>query len=252
MARAISCLLAALFFMCSGAGAQTQAQEETRAREPARLSLLDFANRPVAFPALADRPTVLVFADFTCRTLCGPVVSFVGHALDQTELQPGRDFKLAVVSLDPKDDADDARRMLDAHLGQTPLRAKTTVLHGNQTAIAAFAKQFGYRYRYEASIDQFVHPATVFVLSAGGQVSRELSGIGLDGPTMRLALIEAGRGKVGTFRDQVHLLCTSFDPARGTYNLMVSRVLAASSAVTLSALGLLIGVLLLWPSRKRG
>ena len=80
--------------------------------------------------------------------------------------------------------------------------------------------------------------------------SRVLTGLGLSGGDMRLALVEAGEGRVGTFGDQVRLLCSGFDPAHGTYNVVVSRVLAATGLATMLALGGLIGLLVLAGRRR--
>src|SRR6185437_9108844 len=38
--------------------------------------------------ALSGRPAVLIFVDYTCRTLCGPIVSFAAHGLAQSGLRP--------------------------------------------------------------------------------------------------------------------------------------------------------------------
>ena len=66
----------------------------------------------------------------------------------------------------------------------------------------------------------------------------------------RLALVEVSEGRSGTWRDDVRLLCSGFDPAHGTYNLMVSRVLAVSAAATTLALVCGIGALVLMGRRR--
>src|SRR3954447_25806333 len=48
---------------------------------------------------LDGEPTVWVFADYTCKTLCGPIVSIVSDALRQTGLKPGTDFRFIVIGL---------------------------------------------------------------------------------------------------------------------------------------------------------
>jgi protein SCO1/2 len=87
-------------------------------------------------------------------------------------------------------------------------------------------------------------------LTARGRVARVLTGIGLSGDDMRLALVEAGEGRIGTVRDRIRLLCSGFDPAHGTYNVLVSRLLAATGAATLLALGGLLTVLFLMGRRR--
>jgi protein SCO1/2 len=218
-------------------------------RAGARLSLdavvTDDKGRQLALGKLINQPSVFVFADYTCRALCGPILSLAGAALEQSGLVAGRDYRLIVMGLDPKDTDADARAMR-AHLGDdVALQHATTFVTADAATIKRVTAALGYRYRYDAGNDQFAHPAAVYVLGAGGAVVRTLAGLGLTGESMRLALVDAGKGKVGTFRDQVRLLCYGFDPAHGTYNLAVSRLLVVASATTLLGLGGGIGFLLL-------
>ena len=63
------------------------------ARVPMSAALTDQDGIPHALgEALGGRPSVLIFADFTCRTLCGPILAFAADGLAKTGLKPGRDF----------------------------------------------------------------------------------------------------------------------------------------------------------------
>ena len=58
-----------------------------------------------------------MFADYTCKTLCGPMVSVVSDALRQTGSSREPISASSSIGLDPKDLADDARAMKDAQVG---------------------------------------------------------------------------------------------------------------------------------------
>ena len=60
-----------------------------------------------------------------------------------------------------------------------------------------------------------------------------LSPLGLDGGDLRLALVDAGRGAVGTFADQLHLLCYGYDPAKGIYTERITALLGYAAGATL-------------------
>jgi protein SCO1/2 len=197
---------------------------------------------------MISRPTVLVFADYTCKTLCGPIVAFVGAALEQSGLPPDQ-YRLLVVGLDPRDGAAEAARMRQDHLGAA-IESASAFVTANAATVTTIASSLGYRYAYDAQHDQFIHPAAAYVLRADGRVTRVFSGIGLSGSDMRLALVEAGEGRIGTLRDQVRLICSSFDPAQGAYNVMVSRVLVATGLATLAALAGGVGLLVLMGGRR--
>ena len=57
--------------------------------------------------------------------------------------------------------------------------------------------------------------------------------IGLDGGDLRLGLIDASRGTVGSFADQLHLLCYGFDPAKGIYTERITTMLGYVAGTTL-------------------
>src|SRR3954449_6848475 len=83
---------------------------------PRDAVVIDESGQSRNFRELITNPSVLVFADYTCRTLCGPIVAFVGSALEQSGLSPAQ-FQLLVVGLDPKDTTADAIRTRRSHLG---------------------------------------------------------------------------------------------------------------------------------------
>jgi protein SCO1/2 len=154
-------------------------------------------------------PTVLVFADYTCTTLCGPIVAFVTHALDQSVLRPGAEFRLLVIGLDRKDGPDAAARMRRSHLADDPeLDAATSFVTADRPTVQQLTQALGYRFAYDAEHDQFVHPGAAYVLRSDGRVARVLTGLGVSGGDLRLALVEAGEGRIGTLGDQIRLICS--------------------------------------------
>lgn len=196
--------------------------------------------------ALAGRPALLVFADYTCSTLCGPILSFVFDALSKSRLPP-RDYRLVVLGIDPKDGPGEAAAMKQARISDELVASSASFLTADESTIRETAEAVGYRFSYDAVHDQFAHPAAVLVLTANGRVSRVLSGLGISGDDFRLALVEAGEGRIGTFRDQVRLLCYGFDPSIGVYTVSIYRALTIASALTVAMLAGWIG----WLARRQ-
>jgi protein SCO1/2 len=192
---------------------------------------------------LGGTPGVLVLADYTCETLCGPVISIVSDALDKSGLRPSKDFRLVVVGLDPKDTVADAVNMKQAQVGST-IGGVSTFLRGDSLAIAALTKALGFSSVYDRDRDQFAHPAAAFVITSDGRVARALPGLAVDPTTIRLAIVDAGNGLVGTLTDHIRLLCYGYDPASGTYTVAIGRLLAAGSGATIAGLVLLIALML--------
>ena len=187
--------------------------------------------------ALHDKPGVVIFADYTCHTLCGPILDFAAHGLATSGLKPGKDYRVIVIGLDPRDSLDSAQAMRTAHFpAADPTAAATEFLTGTAATIADATAAVGYRYRYDSEHDQFAHPAAVYITDRQGRVSRVLSGLGLSGADMRLALVDAGGGTVGTFSDRIRLLCYGYDPARGIYTERITTALEIAAGVTLLVL----------------
>jgi protein SCO1/2 len=112
------------------------------------------------------------------------------------------------------------------------MSAATTILMADQAALRQLTDALGYRYVYDSDTDQFAHPAAVYVMTADGRVARTLSALGFDADDLRLALVEAGEGRIGGVVDQLRLLCYGYDPAVGVYTLAIRRWLAFASAAT--------------------
>lgn len=193
---------------------------------------------------LGNMPSIWILADYTCQTLCGPVISIVSDALGRTGLQPGSDFQLIVVGLDPKDSAADAEAMKSAQVGRdSSLAQHTFFLRGTAEDVSELTKAFGFHSVYDRERDQFAHPAAAFVVTPAGHIARVLSGLALDPADLRLALVDAGQGRVGSWTDHVRLMCYGFDPTKGVYTASIGRMLSAAGALTIIALAVFILIL---------
>jgi protein SCO1/2 len=217
---------------------------------PLDVVVRDEKDQPWPLRKWVRQPTVLIFADFTCTTLCGPIVAFVAAAIEKSGLEPGDGYKLLVIGLDPKDTASDMAKMRTAEVPSGALGRAGVFVRADADTVRRLTAALGYRFIYDREQDQFVHPGAAYVLRADGRVSRVLTGLGISPGDMRLALVEAGEGRIGTLGDQVRLLCSGFDPTHGVYNVMVSRIVAGVGLATMLMLGGLLGVLT-WADRRR-
>jgi protein SCO1/2 len=192
----------------------------------------DEAGQPVKLGrVLADKPALLIFADYTCKTLCGPILALAADALAESQLAP-EDYRLVVAGIDPKDGAAEAAAVKRNQIGDSGVASATTMLTADEPTIRRLADAAGYVFQYDAAHDQFAHPAAVLVLTPDGRIARVLSGLGIDAGDIRLALVDASQGSIGSFRDQVRLLCYGFDPLTGGYSLSVYRSLSVAAAMT--------------------
>jgi protein SCO1/2 len=195
--------------------------------------------------ALAGKPGFAIFADYTCKTLCGPALVLLTAGLTQSALPPGS-WRLIVIGLDPKDSAEDARRML---LAQVPekLRPQTVFLLPDARTVAVATKALGFHYVYDKSVDQFAHPEVAYAIAADGRVLRVLSPLALTASDLRGALSgppQPAESLYGKFR----VLCYRFGLLTGIYDIPVQIALKAAAILTLALMAL--GLLMLIRSKR--
>jgi protein SCO1/2 len=196
--------------------------------------------------AIGGRPTLLLPADFTCRQICGPALSIAAGALSQTDLRPGQDYSLVVVGIDAGDSLEDARRFTSGQVGGPGV----SVLSGSNDAVQSLLAAIGYRLRRDDTNDAIAHPAAFVTLTADGRVSRALSSLAVQPADLRLALLEAGEGKIGGFAGRIALLCYGFDAVHGIYTRQIAALLQITGGLTVVILAAALG-LMWWRTAKR-
>jgi protein SCO1/2 len=223
------------------------------AKVPTALELIDEdgASRTLT-DAMAGRPTLLILADYTCQSLCGPVLGLAANALEQSGLRPGSEYRVIAIGLDPNDRPADARAMKRAQVGEgTGLARAAVFLTADADALARIETSLGYRSAYDSQNDQVAHPAVAFVLTGDGRLARMLSGLALDPADLRLALVEAGEGRIGNLADTVRLICYGFDPAVGIYTLSIHRLLLLVSLLSTAGLAAAVALMLREEARQK-
>ncbi|MBS0421388.1 MAG: SCO family protein [Proteobacteria bacterium] len=207
---------------------------------PLQLHFRDESNHAVVLGKYFNRtPVVLVLTYFSCPELCPMVLQGVQESLRSTGLEPGRDYQLLAVSIDPRDTPAEARQKMAELLKFAPLRLATHFLTAPDNSAAVLAHVLGLRYAFDSEHGQFAHAAGFTVVNSHGRISQYLFGVRYPAGTVRTALIDAGRGRIDAYADQLLLLCYHFDPLLGRYSLAILtgfRV-AGVLALLLGALG---------------
>jgi protein SCO1/2 len=203
--------------------------------------------RPVALREILNhgKPVLLVLVYFDCPMLCGLVLGGVTRAMRQTGLALGRDFTALTVSFDPRDTPAVAAARQSTYLaalGKPDARSDWPFLTGRERDIQALTRAVGFGYAFDERIGQYAHTAAVVVLMPDGRVSRYLYGIDFSPRDLRLALVEAGGGRVGTTIDRVLLTCYRYDPTSRRYEPYVLGILRLSSAAVAVALAVALGI----------
>ena len=191
-----------------------------------------------------DKPVVLSLVYYDCPQLCTQVLTGLLGALKTLPMTPGKDFIALTVSFDPKEKSDLAagkKKEYIERLGKPEAAAGWHFLTGEDSQIQALTRSVGFRYVWDPVTSQYAHASGIMVLTPGGKVSRYFYGIEYAPRDLRFGLLDASSGKIGSLADQIILYCYQYDPTRGTYSLVLMRVLRIFALMTLvSIVGLIL------------
>jgi protein SCO1 len=107
-----------------------------------------------------EKPLVLVLAYYGCPMLCSLVLNGTTDALKSIDAVPGRDFRVLVVSFDPRDTSDVAKEKRSSYVEALGLGAGAKSLEGeplmafefargSEAEVARLAEAVGFRYRWD-------------------------------------------------------------------------------------------------------
>ena len=211
------------------------------------LSFTDGASNQVSLASLLGKgkPILVTLGYHRCPMLCGLVLDGLVKAARASGLKVGKDFYAVDVSIDPAEDAklleQTQKRVLSLagsdNTADWPFWS--SVSDGGEAA-RKLADAVGFRYKYDPQSKQFAHDAVAFVLTPEGVVARYLYGVDYPARDFRMAIVEAGGGRVGTSFDKVLMSCYRYDPAKRRYAPFVMGFMRiGAGTVCLALIGLL-------------
>lgn len=195
------------------------------ARLPVGLDFVDQVGRRYRLGE-APVPTMLLFADYSCRHICGPGITLTAGALHDAGLRPGRDYRMLTIGLDGDGPAI-ARRIAVERLRGLPDEARAmTLLTGTPRAIAAAEAALGYHAAYDRQADQFAHDAALYVFAPDGALSALLPETAATPAQLARALADARAGALYTppapapdesLAGRITAICYGLAAAHGVY-----------------------------------
>ncbi len=75
------------------------------------------------------------------------------------------------------------------------------------------------------------------ICTPDGRLSRYLYGVEYDPQTLRLSLLEASQGKIGTPMEQLFLFCFQYDAASGRYGPSAFKLMRLGGILTVIGIG---------------
>ena len=186
------------------------------------------------------RPVIVNLVYYECPMLCNEVLNSLLRSMNVLTLDVGKDFEVVTVSIDPGETPALAARKKIAYLKRYGRKGADQGWHfltGDEPSIRRLADAVGFHYVYDPQTDQYAHPAGIAIATPQGRIARYYFGISFPARDLRLGLIEAAAGKIGSPMDQILLLCFHYDPRTGKYNVAVMNLIRLLGCVTLASLG---------------
>jgi protein SCO1/2 len=217
---------------------------------PLDLAFRDETGRSVQLREyFGQKPVVLAFVYYNCPMLCDQVEQGVVGVLRMLSFNPGRDYEVVFVSFDSRETpemAAEKKKKALVHFRRPETDSGWHFLTGSKEAIEAAAKAANFRFSFDAKSNLFAHASGVLVLTPDGHISRYFYGVEYPGRDMRLGLVDASAGKIGTPIDHVLLYCYHYDPTAATYSASILKIVRLGGVLTIL---LVVGGILI--SRRR-
>lgn len=182
------------------------------------------------------RPVILAPVYYTCPRLCTMTLTGLLKTARVLPLNVGQEYEIVAFSFDPADSPRTAGAKKLTYVNAYG-RAGTShgwhFLTGSKRDILRLTEALGFGFEYDERVQEYSHASGIMVATPDGRLSRYFGGIEYPARDLRLALVEAGNGKVGSVVDQLLLYCFHYDPSTGKYSATVLGVIRLTGVATL-------------------
>src|SRR6266568_1671801 len=204
---------------------------------PLDLAFRDETGRNVQLREyFGQKPVVLAFVYYGCPMLCDQVEQGVVGVLRMLSFNPGRDYEVVFVSFDSRETpqmAAEKKKKALARFRRPETDSGWHFLTGSEESIDAATRAANFRFSFDAKSSLFAHASGVMVLTSDGRISRYFYGVEYPGRDMRLGLVDASAGRIGTPIDHVLLYCYHYDPSSARYSASILKIIRLGGVLTI-------------------
>lgn len=190
-----------------------------------------------------QKPVLVAFVYYGCPMLCTQLEQGVVGSLRMLSFNPGRDYDVVFVSFDDRDTPQMAaakKATAIDHFHRKETAAGWHFLSGSKESIAAVTNAANFHFNFDAKHNLFAHASGVMLLTPEGRISRYFYGVEFPGRDLRLGLVDASQGKIGTPVDKMLLFCFQYDPAAARYSATILGAMRILAVATVAGLAVFI------------
>jgi protein SCO1/2 len=220
-------------------------RSELNAQMPLNTAFTDETGKSVFLEQYfhRQRPVLLAFVYYGCPMLCTQLEQGVVGSLRMLSFNPGREYEVVFVSFDGRDSAEMAAAKKNTaieHFRRPETASGWHFLTGSNESIAAVTNAANFHFNFDAKNNLFAHASGILLLTPDGRISRYFYGVEFPGRDLRLGLVDASQGKVGTPVDKALLYCFQYDPSTARYSATILGVMRIGAVLTMAGLALAI------------
>jgi protein SCO1/2 len=212
-------------------------------RIPLDLEFVDDTGQAVRLERYfrGERPVLLTLNFYRCEMLCTLTLNGVVDALNDLKWSAGEEFDIVTVSIAHEEGPDLANVKKRAYLTQYRRESAADGWHfltGTKENIEALAMAVGFGFRkVKTEKDyEYAHTSSIMFLTPDGRISRYMNDVVFESKDVRLALVEASNGAIGSPMDKfLVFMCYHYDPDKGNYGPSAMKLMRLGAAVTLCA-----------------
>ncbi len=212
--------------------------------------------RPLSSYFEKGKPVLLNLVYYECPMLCTMVLNGVNEGLKKLAWSVGREFNVVTISINPNDTPAMAKAKKENYLKDYAkaghdlelAREGWSFLTAEEAQVRNLASRLGFEYKYDEIQKQYAHSAVTFVLTSNGMISRYLYGITYEPKNVKLALLEASQGKIGSVFDRLLMFCYHYEPLARGYSLQAMKVMQLGA---MAFMAMMSGYLMVFWTRQR-
>jgi protein SCO1/2 len=190
-----------------------------------------------------QKPVLLAFVYYGCPMLCTQLEQGVVGSLRMLSFNPGRDYEVVFVSFDERDTSEMAAAKKSTaldHFRRKETAAGWHFLSGSKESIATVTNAANFHFNFDAKNNLFAHASGIMLLTPDGRISRYFYGVEFPGRDLRLGLVDASQGRIGTPVDKMLLFCFQYDPSTARYSATILGIMRILAVGTVAGLLLMI------------
>lgn len=185
------------------------------------------------------KPVVLNMVYYECPMLCTFALNGLLDVLKETDWTPGEEFNVVTVSFNPEEGpelSEPKKNNYIESLDRPEAAGGWAFLTGDKENVEALAETVGFTYEWVEEQQDYAHATALMIATPEGKLSRYLHGVFYDPKTLRLSLIEASGGEIGSITENAVLqYCLLYDPDKGEYGPAAMKIMRAGGALTIGA-----------------